>query len=86
MKLNSKQWDQLFKLSHNLSELSESYQLSYTAFINFFKSKKKLTTQDVIIGANCSYGWMPTILDIYSKNLEEETEILNKLKLSLIHI
>ena len=80
MELSDEQWELLFKLAEEVETLRESYSLSYNAFLNFFSEKSILSKQDIIIGANFSYGWMPTILNIYSINLEEQLLILNNLK------
>ena len=80
MEISQDQWNKIYRLSKNQLQLNASYKLSYNAFIKFFKDKKELTEQDLIIGANFSYGWMPTILDIYSLELIEQTSILNRLK------
>lgn len=80
MEISQDQWNKIYGLSKSQLQLSASYKLSYNAFIKFFKDKRELTQQDLIIGANFSYGWMPTILDIYSSELSEQTRILNRLK------
>jgi len=81
MKLSERQWSQLFELSKQIGKLNESYLLSYQIFLEFFNEKNVLSVQDVIVGANFSYGWMPTILNIYSNDIIQQVEILNRLKL-----
>ena len=38
---------------------------SYRYLRDYFASKSTLTAADVVCGAHMSYGWMPTILDLY---------------------
>jgi len=61
-----------------------SFIISYLHFIDYFKSKEILSAHDFIIGAHLVYGWMPTMLEIYTDNpdmdLETGTTLLNRAK------
>lgn len=65
-----------------LNNLEDKYNKSYQCFCEFFTSKNIITEQDLIIGANFTYGWMPTILNFKSSEFETCITILNKAKLS----
>lgn len=55
--------------------------ISYVEFIKYFSDLKTITKHNVIIGINFTYGWMPTIFDFRSNDIELVTNILNKAKL-----
>ena len=44
----------------------DSYILSYPHLLSYFATKKSLGAEDVVRGAHMVYGWMPTILELYS--------------------
>ena len=56
----------------------EKYNLSYREFLRFFENKENITTSDLIIAANFTYGWMPTILDFKARNFAECAQILDR--------
>ncbi len=58
--------------------------ISYVEFIKYFSDLKTITKHNVIIGINFTYGWMPTIFDFRSNDIELVTNILNKAKLGKI--
>lgn len=58
----------------------EKYHKSYFCFIKYFEDKDFLDEQDLIIGANFSYGWMPTILNFKSEKFGECVSIMNQAK------
>ncbi|MCT8986801.1 hypothetical protein [Shewanella phaeophyticola] len=58
-----------------------TYHRSYRHFVNYFSDKNEFTEQDLIIGANFTYGWMPTIMNFKSNNFDESLKILNKARL-----
>ena len=41
-----------------------SYVRVYPAFLSFFRERKVISRDDFVIGANFTYAWMPTILDL----------------------
>lgn len=57
-----------------------SYDKSYIYFLKYFENKEILTEEDLIISANFTYGWMPTILNFKNSNYNECVDILNKSK------
>ncbi|NQU52057.1 MAG: hypothetical protein HQ522_05915, partial [Bacteroidetes bacterium] len=63
---------------------TDSFIISYPYMISFFESRNKFTVEDLIVGVHAVYGWMPTMLDIYIDNVEEDlmrgVSILNKVK------
>ena len=65
----------------------DRYNLSYQAFLRYFEQKPVLVLDDLIIGANFVYGWMPTILDFYhnGKDLNVALAAINKAKKAKKH-
>ena len=57
-----------------------SYLNSYQEFIQYFNKTPKIEKHHLIISSHFVYGWMPTILKLKLKNLEEVLQILNKAK------
>ena len=57
-----------------------NYNKSYYHFVKFFEDKQLLTEHDLIIAANFTYGWMPTILKFKSKDFNLAVSIINKAK------
>jgi hypothetical protein len=58
-------------------EPGDSYLLSYPEFIAYFANLDEITRHNVIIAANFTYGWMPTILTFKSQDLASAVAILN---------
>lgn len=62
----------------------DSYILSYPHLLNYFALKTHITPEEVVCGAHMVYGWMPTILDLYTKkpniDLLTAADILNLAK------
>lgn len=67
-----------------ISDENRSDFTSYQEFIKYFSDLKKITRHNVIIGINFTYGWMPTIFDFRSKNIDLATDILNKAKQGIV--
>jgi len=65
-------------LENNNTE--DNYNKSYYHFVKYFESKKKLTEHDLVVGANFTYGWMPTILNFKSEEFNSAVSILNEAK------
>lgn len=63
---------------------NKSDLISYPEFIEYFKSINEINRHNLIIGINFTYGWMPTIFDFRTteieKNIDLAIEILNKAK------
>ena len=58
----------------------DRYNKSYYHFVNYFSGKDELTEQDLVVGANFTYGWMPTILNFKSDEFATAVSILNEAK------
>jgi hypothetical protein len=58
----------------------DSYNKAYYHFIKYFENKNKLTEHDLVVGANFTYGWMPTILNFKSNDFDCAIAILNQAK------
>lgn len=59
-----------------------SYNKSYYHFVKYFKDKQQFTEHDLIIAANFTYGWMPTILEFKSDEFALAVSVINKSKKS----
>jgi hypothetical protein len=57
-----------------------SYHKSYFHFINYFAGRNEITEQDLVIGSNFTYGWMPTILNFKSDDFDLAVAALNRAK------
>ena len=62
------------------AEKIKNSDISYPEFLKYFSDLKKLNRHNIIIGINFTYGWMPTIFDFRSDNLDEAVNILNRAK------
>jgi len=58
----------------------DRYNKSYYHFLKYFEGREQLTEHDLIVGANFTYGWMPTILNFKSDDFELGVNILNEAK------
>jgi len=58
----------------------KKYYSSYPIFLEFCNNIESFDAANLIIAANASYGWMPTILTIHKKDLSEQVRIVNNLK------
>lgn len=54
--------------------------ISYPEFLKYFRDIKKITKHNVVIGINFTYGWMPTIFDFRSSDIDLVIDILNRAK------
>lgn len=59
---------------------ADSYNKSYYHFVKYFEGKKEITEHDLVVGANFTYGWMPTILNFKSDEFSSAIAILNQAK------
>ena len=59
---------------------NRTYHKSYRYFVSYFSSKSQLTEEDLVIGANFTYGWMPTILNFKTSEFDSAVKIINKVK------
>ena len=58
----------------------DGYNKSYYHFVKYFERKDKITEHDLVIGANFTYGWMPTILNFKLDEFSSAISILNQAK------
>lgn len=70
--------DRAFCLEKNNAE--DRYNKSYYHFVQYFQGKQQLTEHDLVIAANFTYGWMPTILNFKSEEFRAAVSILNAAK------
>jgi|SRR5699024_3466082 len=56
------------------------YNKSYYHFVKYFEGERRLTEHDLIIAANFTYGWMPTILKFKSDEFNLAVSVINKAK------
>jgi len=64
----------------NSIDPEDTYHKSYFYFVNYFSDKKVISEEDLVIGSNFAYGWMPTILNFKSDDFSLAVKILNKAK------
>jgi hypothetical protein len=62
----------------------DSYIISYPYLIAFFEEKEEIKAADLVCGAHMVYGWMPTILELYTGkgnlNLDQAAALLTGVK------
>ena len=56
---------------------NDSYVDSYSEFINYFKNLDWIEKHNLVIASHFVYGWMPTIIQLDTKNADEVLSILN---------
>src|SRR5258708_18811409 len=65
---------------------ADSYLLSYPFLLNYFAAKASITPEEVVLRCSHAYGWMPTILDLYTKkpniDLLIAAELFNTVKVT----
>jgi len=63
---------------------NDSYLISYPYILSYFDSLDEIAMPDVVRGAHMVYGWMPTVLDLYTqlpdRNLKHIAKLLTKAK------
>lgn len=59
---------------------NDSFQISYRHFVAYFAGIQTITEHHLVIGANFTYGWMPTILEFKSGAFSAAASILNRAK------
>jgi len=57
-----------------------NYAKSYQHFIEYFKDTSKIEEKHFFISTNFVYGWMPTILNYKSDEIEKCIKLLNRVK------
>ena len=80
--MNNIKSEEILSKAHLLDNESpeHSYHKSYFHFINYFAGRNEITEQDLVIGSNFTYGWMPTILNFKSDNFQLGVDALNRAK------
>lgn len=64
-----------------LSIIDNTYEfLSYREFIRYFEDLDSITLHNLIIGIYFTYGWMPTMLKLKSRDLAGVLHIIQKAK------
>jgi hypothetical protein len=61
-------------------QADNSFTHSYFAFLQYFRDLPLIDRHHVIISANFTYGWMPTMLTFRSTQFEQAATILNHVK------
>ena len=62
----------------NIAEVS--YLNTYPFFVKYFNDIEVIEKEHLIIASHFVYGWMPTIIDLNLKNVDDVLSILNKAK------
>lgn len=57
-----------------------TYNKSYFYFVNYFSERENLTEEDLVIGSNFTYGWMPTTMTFKSTDFQLAVIAINKAK------
>lgn len=78
--IEGRDWDFLSNPVTRSQKRLYTYLKSYPEFIKYFERIKKIENHHLIIGANFTYGWMPTILLFKNNNSESVICNLNKLR------
>lgn len=61
-------------------ESDDTFLRSYPEFISYFQGIRHIERHHLIIAANFTYGWMPTMLRFKSRDFETAVEVLNQAK------
>jgi hypothetical protein len=77
--------DQLFqRLRTGAARVPEQrdnpFTLAYFTFLDYFHTLDQIAPEHVIIGANFTYGWMPTMLRLRSTDIAPSAAALNRAK------
>lgn len=59
-----------------------SFEVSYPEFLEYFRVAASLGRHHLIIAANFTYGWMPTILDFRSEGFDDAVTYLDRARTS----
>lgn len=57
-----------------------TYLVSYPEFLAYFQNVATIEHHHVVIGAHFTYGWMPKILTLGKRDLNQAAELLNLIK------
>lgn len=64
-----------FSISEN-----NSYSITYREFLKYFENIDKIDKHNLIISSHFVYGWMPTIINLKTDNLDRVLKLLNEVK------
>jgi len=59
---------------------NSSYHLSYPEFLKYFKNCHLIDKHSLTIGLHFTYGWMPTVFDFRTGDMESILSIVNKVR------
>lgn len=62
------------------SSLNVTYSHSYPVFLEFFSSRTNITESDLILAAEFTYGWMPTIINFHNLEFDKILTTFNSLR------
>src|SRR3954466_1796348 len=66
--------------AHVQIDRGSSYLRSYPEFLRYFRDLPVIDEHHLIIAANFTYGWMPTILHFTSDRFVDAVAMLNRAK------
>jgi hypothetical protein len=66
--------------SHVPEQSHNPFTAAYFAFLDYFDQIRQIEPQHVIIGANFTYGWMPTMLRLQHTDFALAANVLNHVK------
>src|SRR5438093_12990700 len=61
-------------------QADDPFTHTYFAFLHYFQELSQIEGQHVIISANFTYGWMPTMLRLQHTRFNEAAAILNRIR------
>lgn len=59
---------------------ANTYLVSYPEFLAYFQNIATIKHHHLIIGAHFTYGWMPKILTLGKRDINQAAELLNQIK------
>ena len=75
--------ERLLHGEQNVPEQSNNpFTFAYFAFLDYFQQLDLIEPQHVIISANFTYGWMPTMLRLKNTDFASAAHVLNQVKAS----
>jgi len=58
----------------------DSFLLAYPEFLRYFQDLVHIERHHLVIAANFTYGWMPTMLRFKTEDIETAADVLNRAK------
>jgi hypothetical protein len=65
-----------FEVKLNMKSFIDSYPI----FLKYFNDLDNISKENIIVGINFTYGWMPTIFKFGQEEIEKSISILNAVK------